>query len=374
VAAAAAVGAGEPPIGAKKKPDVEEMPPQARRPDIPYRTLGRTGMKASVIGFGTLRTREPAVMRAAFDRGVNWLDTARVYMSGKNEAICGEALKGYRDKVYVITKSSSRSKDGVLRDIEKSLRSLQTDHVDLFLMHSIDSKRDVMNEEVREVMVQLRKQGKTRFIGVSSHEGIVEVLDAVREDPDKFYDAALVKYNYESPKPVKEAIARAAKANIGVIAMKTQEGGYKTKELGDISPHQAALKWVLQDKNVTTTIPGMVSLQQVVENTEVMKMMKLTRVDEQILRRYSAAIAPFYCVGCGECKATCPKGVAIPAINRCLMYAEGYGDMELARSTYAELPAVQTASVCPDCSQCVAKCSRGLQIARKMSSARAMFA
>jgi predicted aldo/keto reductase-like oxidoreductase len=331
-------------------------------------------MKASVIGFGTLETRESAVMRAAFDRGVNWLDTARGYMRGKNEAICGEALKGFRDKVYVVTKSKSRSKEGVLRDMEESLRSLKTDHVDLFLMHSIESKEEVMNEAVREAMVQLRKEGKTRFTGVSAHEGVAEVLDAVREDPDKFYDAVLVQYNFKSPQPVKDAIARAAKANIGVIAMKTQQGGYKTKELGDISQHQAALKWVLQDKNVATTIPGMVDLQQVIEDTEVMKMIKLTRVDEQILSRYSAAIAPFYCMGCGECKSTCPRGVAIPTVNRCLMYAEGYGDMELARSTYAELPAERTASVCPDCSQCVARCSNGLEIAHKMSSARTMFA
>ncbi len=375
VAAAAVVGAGE--------PAAEKIPPQARRKDIPYRTLGRTGMKVSVIGYGAMRTREAAVVKAAFDRGVNWLDTARGYMRGKNEVICGEALEGYRDKVYVTTKTPARSKSGILRDIDESLRSLKTDHVDLLLLHSVDdepeegflSEEFLMRQETKAALAQIRKEGKTRFVGVSTHNQ-VKVIDVLLKDPDKFYDVVLVPYNHEQKdnKALKDAIARAAKANIGVIAMKTQAGGYKTKELGDISPHQAALKWVLQDKNVTLAIPAMVDLQQLVEDTEVMKMMKLTRVDEQILDRYSAAIAPFYCVGCGECKGTCPRGVAIPTVNRCLMYAEGYGDLELARSVYAELPYGRTAATCTDCPECVAECPRGLQIAQKMSSARTMFA
>ena len=351
----------------------EEEPAVTEKPGITYRALGRTGMKASVIGYGALRTREAAVIRAALDKGVNWLDTARSYMGGRNEGICGEALKGYRDKVYVTTKTLSRSRDKIFRDAEESLRSLKTDHVDLLLLHDLTSKREVMNEEAREAIAQLRKEGKARFLGVSTHEGIAEVLDAVRQDPDKLYDAVLAKYNFKSSKAVKEAIARAAKVGIGIIAMKTQAGGYKTKELGDISPHQAALKWVLQDKNITTAIPSMVDLQQVKEDTEVMEMLKLTKVDRQILSRYAAAIAPSYCVGCRECKPTCSKSVNIPTVNRCLMYAEGYGDMELARSTYAELPMELTAAACTDCPECVAECVNGLRIANKMRLAQTIL-
>ena len=371
--AAAVVGKGQ------RAQCSETEPAATEKSDIAYRTLGRTGLKTSVVGYGAMRTRESAVIRAAFDRGVNWLDTARDYMGGRNERICGEALEGYRDKIYVTTKTGGweedRPKEAILRDAEESLRSLKTDHVDLFLLHSLDEEIEetLMKQETKETLAQLRKDGKTRFVGLSSHNP-VEAIDVVLKDPDKFYDCVLTPYNYESRPGVKEAIARAAKAGIGVIAMKTQEGGYKTKELGDISPHQAALKWVLQDTNVTTTIPAMVNLQQVEEDTEVMRMMTLTRVDEQILRRYSAAIAPFYCVGCGQCKGTCPKGVDIPTVNRCLMYAEGYGDLGLARTTYAALRSGLTAAVCTDCAECTAKCSRGLHIADKMRQARTLFA
>jgi predicted aldo/keto reductase-like oxidoreductase len=347
-----------------------EAQTEAAPPNVAYRTLGRTGMKVSVIGYGAMRTSEAAVIRAAFDKGVNWLDTARGYMGGKNEGICGEALKGYRDRVYVTTKTHAHSKSEIFREAEESLRSLQTDHVDLYLLHSVDGAEELTNEEVREALAQLRQDGKVRFLGVSTHKP-VEILDAVAQDKDKFFDVVLVPYNFKSPTALKEAIARAATAGVGIVAMKTQAGGYKTKELGDISPHQAALKWVLQDTNVTTAIPAMVDLQQVEEDTAVMAMMALTKVERQILSRYGAAIAPFYCIGCKECTPTCPRGVDIPTINRCLMYAEGYGDMELARATYVRLPVESSAAVCADCPECVADCPNGLPIAHKMRQATA---
>jgi len=339
---------------------------------VAERTLGRTGLKVSVIGFGAMRTSESAVMRAAFDRGVNWLDTARAYMDGKNERICGEALKGYRDRVRVTTKTGERSKRGILRDVERSLKSLQTDYVDLLLLHIADKPAELTNQETREALEQVRKEGKVRFVGVSTHNE-AEILDAVAQDPDKFFDVVLARYNFRSPKSVKEAIARAAKAGIGVIAMKTQAGGYKTDEMGDISPHQAALKWVLQDQNVTFAIPAMVNLDQVKENTEVMGM-KLSSVDKQILSRYGNAIAPYHCLGCKECDGTCPNRVDIAEVNRCLMYAEGYGDIDLARSVYAGLPPAVTAAVCGDCPECVAQCPNGVRIADRMQAARILFA
>ncbi len=182
-------------------------------------------------------------------------------------------------------------------------------------------------------------------------------------------------YNFKSDPSLKEAIARAAKAGVGIIAMKTQAGGYETKELGDISPHQAALKWVLQDLNVAAAIPSMVDLDQIKENTQVMHMdLKLSQVDRRILERYGQAIAPYYCHRCGGCAATCPQGVDIPTVNRCLMYAEGYRDLDLARTTYAELPRTVSAAACANCSTCVAQCARGITIAQQMRRAQALFA
>ena len=102
--------------------------------------------------------------------------------------------------------------------------------------------------------------------------------------------------------------------------------------------------------------------------------MRYGLLDEFILERYGAAIGPLYCHLCGKCEATCPKGVSISIINRCTMYAEAYKSLELARSTYGELPSHLSATTCLDCSACVAKCANGLDIPVKMGRARKLLA
>jgi predicted aldo/keto reductase-like oxidoreductase len=109
--------------------------------------------------------------------------------------------------------------------------------------------------------------------------------------------------------------------------MKIQMGGYKTREDAKAMTHEQAaanLKWVLQDTNVATTIPGMRTVEQVANMVPAMGT-KLTKTDERILRSYAQAIDPFYCRLCGQCEGTCPNSDAISTINRAMMYAEGTG-------------------------------------------------
>ena len=340
-----------------------------------YRTLGRTGMKITVVSFGAMLTPEAEVIRTAFEHGVNYVDTARKYMDGKNEGIVAKALKGRRDKVHVATKTlpTSRSKGDIIRDVETSLRTLETDYVDIIQLHNLTGKERIFIPETREALVRLREQGKVRFFGVTTHKNQPEVLNALVDDPDRFFDTALVAYNFKSDNDTKEAIARAAQAKIGIIAMKTQAGGYATDALGPISPHQAALKWVLRNTNITTTIPGMRDMAELREDIAVMGM-PFEYADERILQRYSAAVGPYYCHFCGKCEKTCPKGVEISTINRSLMYAEGYKSPELALSTYREISAAASASACLDCAACVARCVNGLDIGTKMRRARKVLA
>jgi hypothetical protein len=341
-----------------------------------YRTLGRTGLKITIISFGAMLTPEPEVMKIAFDHGVNYVDTARRYMGGKNEEIVAKALKGNRDKVYVATKISpaSTSKENIFKDVETSLKALETDYVDVIQLHNLTGREDrIFNPEIREALVRLKEQGKVRFFGVTTHKNEAEVLHALADDKDRFFDTALVKYNFKSDAQTKQAIARAAQANIGIIAMKTLAGGYATDALGPFSPYQAAIKWVLQDQHITATIPGMRDLAQLREDIAVMRT-RFGYLDNFILKRYGAAVQPYYCHLCGKCEATCPKGVAISTINRCLMYAEAYKSPVLARSTYHEIPSSLSASVCLDCSDCVARCINKLDIPVKMERARRLLA
>jgi len=340
-----------------------------------YRTLGRTGLKITIVSFGAMLTPEAEVMKIAFEHGVNYVDTARRYMGGRNEEIVGQALKGKRDKVYVATKTQpgSKSKEAIFRDVEMSLRALNTDYIDVIQLHNLSSKDRVFIPETREALARLKEQGKVRFFGVTTHTNQEEVLHALVDDRDRFFDTALVAYNFKSSNEVRAAIARAAGAKIGIIAMKTQAGGYTTDALGPISPHQAALKWVLQNMHVTTAIPGMRNMAELREDIAVMGM-QFGYLDRLILNRYGTAIRHQYCHLCAECEPSCPRNVAISTINRCLMYAEGYKSAELAQSTYDEIPSAFSASACLDCSICVARCANGLNIPMKMAKARKLLA
>jgi hypothetical protein len=319
-------------------------------------------------------TPEAEVIKIAFEHGVNYVDTARRYMGGRNEEIVAQALRGMRDKVYVATKTqpASKSKEAIIKDVETSLKALNTDYVDVIQLHNLSSKDRIFIPETREALAKLREQGKVRFFGVTTHTNQAEVLHALVDDPDRFFDMALVAYNFKSGDELKEAIARAAGAKIGIIAMKTQTGGYEKEALGPISAHQAALKWVLQDRNVTAAIPGMRNMAELREDIAVMGM-QFGYLDGLILKRYGSAIRHQYCHLCAECEPTCPKNVEISTINRCLMYAEGYKNAELARSTYEEIPSAFSASACTDCSICVARCAHGLNIPAKMDRARKLL-
>jgi predicted aldo/keto reductase-like oxidoreductase len=340
-----------------------------------YRTLGRTGLKITIVSFGAMLTPEPEVIRVAFENGINYVDTARRYMNGRNEEIVAAALKGMHDKIYVATKipPATRKKEDIFRDVDTSLKALERDHIDVIQLHGVSEKERLFNPEMREALVKLRQQGKVRFFGVTTHTNETEVVNAIIDDKDKFFDTILVKYNFRSGDDLKKAVARAAQSGIGVIAMKTQAGGYTTDALGPISPHQAALKWALQDKSITAAIPGMRDMGHLREDIAVMGM-RMTIADSLILRYYGAAVASQYCHMCGKCEETCPRGVQISVVNRSLMYAEAYRSAELARDTYGEIPSSASASACSGCGQCVARCVNGLDIAAKMARAKEMLA
>jgi uncharacterized protein len=366
-------------IAAPALADTLQQLAEAERPVPPkpvYRTLGRTGLKITTVSFGAMLTPEPEVIRAALEQGVNYVDTARKYMGGKNEEIVGRAIKGMRDKLYIATKTSpdSRTKAEIIRDVEASLKALGTDHIDVIQLHHLTGKERIFVAETREALTLLKKQGKVRFCGVTTHKNEVEVLNALVDDPERFFDTCLVKYNFKSDPSVSAAIERAAGAGIGIIAMKTQVGGYDTAGLGKISAHQAALKWVLQNPRVTAAIPGMKDMAQLREDVAVMGM-AFSYADGRRLERYAEAIEPYYCHFCGACEGGCLRGVEISTVNRALMYADGgYRDLALARATYAELPHGRSAAACVDCAGCSASCTNGIDISAKMERARYLLA
>lgn len=328
---------------------------QAGKAEVEYRVLGRTGLKVSTVSIGCMTSPE-AVIAKAFDMGINWFDTAHTYKGGRNEEEVGRALAGKRDQAYICTKLPRGSTASMLAKLDVSLKRLQTDHVDLLLAHGVSSSAGVSNDASVAALEKAKKDGKTRFIGVSTHSRMAEVIDAAVNA--NAYDAVLTVYNFDAPKELHDAIARANKAGVGIIAMKTQRGNIPSPA-GGLTPHQAMLKWVLENENVACAIPAMQTFKQLEENVGVMGK-RLGFIDRRRLEHYAAATAGMYCTGCAGCAGTCPRDVDIAAVRRCAMYLNGYRDEALARERYGEI--ASNASACLACAHCTARCVRGVSL------------
>lgn len=353
---------------------------------IRYRRFGSSDDMVSELGFGTMNMRDAELVHAAIDSGINYIDTANVYMNGVNEEIVGSVMKTKRDKVFLVTKVGlNKNFTDIPREIETSLRRLKTDRVDLLLLHKTDTRDEILDNDVMKYFDDARRKGQTRFVGISTHNFESEPFDAVIES--KFWEAILTGYNPFTPPTVRESIRKTRKAGIAVIAMKNLISMVwppsDRKPLEDIrkdksvktTPQQALIKWVLDDEFIDTTIPGMTSFEHLNDNLAVMGM-KLTEEDRGIIRRFCADVDKRYCsgvAGCTGCADSCPNGVRVCEINRCLGYAYGYRDMELALENYRNLPSDQKLDACADCGECTVKCVRGLDIARNITMARELF-
>ena len=136
---------------------------------VAYRTLGKTGLRVSTVGFGCMITSDASVVERAVDMGITYFDTARLYQGGNNERMVGVVLKGKRDKVVLSTKSVSKTKAEALTDLDTSLKLLGTDHVDIWYMHGKDDPKDI-TDELFDAWETAKQQGKIRFIGLSTHQ------------------------------------------------------------------------------------------------------------------------------------------------------------------------------------------------------------
>ncbi|MDQ7824146.1 MAG: aldo/keto reductase [Candidatus Eremiobacteraeota bacterium] len=345
--------------------------PAPVKKEVIFRAFGKTGLKVSEVGFGAMITNDSSVLAQALEMGINYIDTAARYQGGNNEKMIGNLLGKKRKNVIICTKVPPGRIDEMERTVEQSLVSLKTDYLDLLLLHALKSEEEVQNREWQQFLAKLKKQGKTRFVGVSTHSNMAGVLKAVTKS--KFYDAVLTTYNFKVGQDVKEAVAEARKAGVATIAMKIMCGGYQAGASSKLNPFQAALRWVLNDKNIDTTIPSVTSMDQLNQNFDVMGS-KMTFSDRKALSRYAHDIAPLHCSSCGSCDGSCTHGVQCTDILRFLMYAEGYREMDLARESYSELHASEKASRCLSCRRCMIKCAHSLDIRSRMREAHRLLA
>jgi len=326
------------------------------------RVLGRTHLKVSELGMGVMITPNADIVRAALDAGVTYFDTARVYMGGRNEAILAEGLGGRRKDVVVATKVASYQRAAaIVESCEQSLAALKTDWIDVYQLHGVSSRAQVLAPESIEGLAALKKAGKIRFAGVTTHSSMIEVIDAAIEA--KVYDTVLTTFNFRQPPGLGEAVKRAADAGLGVIAMKVMTGGYSDAAVPGLDPFQGALRWALRQPGVATTIPSLVTFEQLQQNLEAAAASFGAR-DALALELYAAAIETRHCRVCGGCAGQCPHGADVPAIVRALMYREGYGQPDLAAETLAA-----AAFPCASCGECAVRCRSGVRVPERVAAA-----
>jgi len=330
-----------------------------------YRTLGKTGLRLPVVSMGVMNADNPELVRAALDRGIVLLDTANGYQRGRNETMIGGVLKGRpRDSFVIATKVPAESTaEEYLRNFDTSLRRLGLDYVDILHVHDCSSRQAVLDESVLKALEKIKKDGKARFFGVSTHSNEPEVIRAVVEG--KFHDVVLTAYNFRqrNREDIQKAIVEAAAAGVGIIAMKTQAGRFWDKARQQPINMKAALKWALNNPNVATAIPGMTTFDQVDLDFSVMEDLALTEPEKRELQ-LEVSSAGLYCQQCGQCLPNCSQNLPLPSLMRSYMYAYGYKNLEAATDLLRELDL--PSNPCRSCASCAVRCVQGLDVADRV--------
>ncbi len=346
---------------------------------LKYRVLGKTGLKVTSVGFGCMITSDPSVIEKAADLGITYFDTARRYQGGNNEKMVGAALKAKRKQVVLSSKTPSGTKQEALNDLNETLKQLDTDYIDIWYLHGRTSAADITDGFI-EAQSIAKKEGKIRFAGVSTHGGHADVIPAIISKKADL-DVILMSYNFSMDPSMEQLVESAAKAGLGIVAMKVMAGGFRRVKEGDKLRETltregamlAALKWVLKNPNVGTTIPSITDMDQLDENMKAMTS-DFDDKDKQLLAGQLDLIRPLYCRSCGQCSGVCPKGLPVSDILRYLSYAEGYGQFRLAREEYLQLPKQIQRERCTLCPECRIQCPNGVRVPERLALAQEMLA
>lgn len=340
---------------------------------LQYRTLGKTGLRVTTVGYGTMITSDPSVIARAVDMGINYFDTSRNYQNGQNERMVGAALGARRKNILLASKSNDDPKTGpgILAEIETSLKELNTDYLDVWHLHGLDNPADITDELV-EAQHKAIAQGKIRFAGVSTHN-LPAIVDRVIAAKIEVVQAA---YNFASAASYGPALEKLHQAGVGLIAMKVMA---KADERGGVRPPRpanfgcAALKWAIKNPAIATTVPSMTDVDQLEENFGAMSG-RLTDAESKILVARLEEIGPYFCRMCGRCQGQCPKGLPVADMVRFVMYADGYGQFPLGREHFLRMSAEYQNVRCGDCAICAVHCPNGVHVASRLTRAQDLFA
>ncbi len=345
-----------------------------------YRTLGNTGIKIPVVSMGTGNTSNPNLIREALDQGVKLFSTSEYYQNGNNEKMLGEVFKEYpRDSFFVSTGTTGgieldsmnglykpeTDPDVYIEHANGCLKRLQLDHVDFFQLGFAARRESVFFEPLLKALEKFKRQGKTKYLSIGTHKFEPEAIRAAADVG--IYDVVMTAYNFRKDNiaEIDEAIKYASEKGLGIIAMKTMAGVYWDKEKTEPINTKAALKWVLQNENIHTTVPDCSSYDQLNQDLAIMSDLELTEEEKRDLETPSEKLSSgIYCQQCNRCIPQCPENLDIPTIMRSYMYAYGHRNLAHAQNT---LSSSGLSSVpCNTCNDCTVKCQMGFDIRTKI--------
>jgi predicted aldo/keto reductase-like oxidoreductase len=392
IAGLAAAATGVPGALAAPEPPAGPAKPAA----MPKRKLGKTGVEVPILALGGMfdTINNQLLLRQALKWGVTYWDTAESYGNSLSEEGYGRFFSrkpGARQEVFLVTKiHHAKDSRDLTERFNKSLKRLHTDYVDLFFIHSLTGI-DEMTPAIKAWAAQMKQAGKIKFCGFSTHTNMADcLLGAAKLD---WIDAVMLTYNFRvmhSPK-MQEAVKAAAQAGIGLVAMKTQGSGPGAKKTPSeaemkmvnhflekgFTDKQAKLKAVWETPQIASLCSQMPNLTILAANVAAARdQTKLAREEFDSLRQYALETQADYCAGCGQiCQEAVGGAVPVNEVMRCLMYHREYGEPELARQTFAELPEeVRQRLTVVDYSQAEQACPHRLAIAALMRQAREMLA
>jgi len=345
-----------------------------------YRTLGKTGIKLPVISMGTGNTDNPALVKAALEKGVKLLGTSEAYQNGNNEKMVGTAIRNLpRDSFMVMSSSGDLAwidtqtgilndaftYDGYLKKVQGSLSRLGIEYLDILIQPFASKRESVFHEPMLKATELLKKEGLTRYTGIATHRNEPEAIRAAADVG--IHDVIMISYNFmkTNKEEIEDSISYAAKAGLGIIAMKTMAGAFWDKERTRPINAIAALKWVIQNENIHTTVPDCSDFDQLTQDIEIMSNPELSETEKRDLVLPSGeTTSDLFCQQCSDCISQCPHRVDIPTLMRSYMYAYGHRNLPHAHYTIKS-----TGLICNPCSECIScniHCKMGFDIREKI--------
>jgi uncharacterized protein len=337
------------------EPNMTGEKQQGETPQVPTRKFGKSGPDVSALSLGAIQLIDnQVILTSSLKWGVTYWDTAYGYTNGNSEICIGKFLAArpeMRKKLFIASKAShAKGAEQVEGRLQESLKRMNTDYVDVYYGVHVLNDISQLTEDLKPWAENAKKKGLIKYFGFSTHSNMAKNL--VEASKLGWVDAILTTYNYRLTKDpqMQKAIDACQKAGIALTAMKTQGLKVESEEDKKLIEHfsakgftegQAKIKAVMEDERIAAVTVGMNSVSLINQNVAAaLDRTTLAQDDKDVLAEYANATCSGYCAGCAHICGTAVSGVSnINDVMRSLMYHNSYGDTQLAKQTFAAIPA-----------------------------------